>query len=180
MQRRTLIRTANAGVFDSVYFDSFEAFSAEYSATVPEYPTEAGNKVSDAVLKSLPHFSGSGVISGMSMYADGCHSESEMLAACERLRQMYAEAKLVGLYVAGSHYISDLIIESLSIKRDNSMSRAVTIDVSFKQMKFPQATIAKFYTGEDYAYSGTTGHIAGQQEYMLGAEFGSPIAELKE
>lgn len=138
-----------------VVFDACEVVSQDFSATVPEYPTEAGNKVSDSVLKHLPGLVLSGVITAMSLDRGGAHSEEDLESLKDNLKALYASAELCTVYSGIAAYGS-LIIQDLSIKRDNSFGRAYSVDMTLKQMVFPSATVAKFSTSESYPYSGAT------------------------
>lgn len=139
----------------TIYFDALETFSRDFSAATPEYPTEAGNKVSDAVLKSLPQVSASGLISANSLTIYGAQNQSQLEKVIDNLIGIYTRAELCKLYV-GLTVVDNLIISSLSIRRSSSTGYAYEVDITFKKMIFPVATVAKFYLPETNTYSGET------------------------
>lgn len=132
-----------------IVFDQIEDINFDERATVPEYPTEAGFKVSDAVQKSLPALSVSGMISAHSLMDGGAQNINALETIIYNLRELYKTSEICTFYQYTEKSYGNLIIESLSIQKSTEVKDAYTIDLELKQMSFPVATIAKFYTTEE-------------------------------
>ena len=160
------------GSGNAVVFDATESRTLNYNSTIPEYPTEAGYKVSDAVLKSLPAFSVDGIISGMSI--NGGSTADRMYAYIELLKSFYFDARILTYYSGGGSVdgrrraIKNLIIETLSLPEEASFGKAVQVQMTFKQMQFPSAATAAFSVSSEYDLGGNSRAI-GDANYVEAA-----------
>lgn len=147
---------------DIVVFDAVTSRTLNYQSTVPEYPTEAGFNVSDAVLKGLPTFDIEAVLSGMSLISTPGSGMADMQSAAEMLQKFYFDAELLEFNPSvnlGKNYgrkVKNLIIESLSFPEESTFGKAYQVRITFKQMQFPVAATAVFYVTDDYDLGGTS------------------------
>lgn len=138
---------------ERVYFDAVTTRTLNYMSTVPEYPTEAGYKVSDAVIAGLPSVEIDGVLSMMSTRANSDVSIMAQ-AALGKLREFYFGANLLTYVYGGGAVnpyqkrIKNLVIESLSFPEEASYGKAIQVRMSLKQMQFPKEAIGAFTVGE--------------------------------
>ncbi len=155
-----------------ILFDLVEDVGLSLESTVPEYPTEAGNKVSDAVLKSLPTINLNGVMTAYSMADGGAHSVGSLENLKEALKSIYSSSELCQLIYGRSSY-PNLEIQSMNIGKRNDLKHGYNVEITFKQMVFPYAVTTQFYTDTSYftgSAEGTNTSVRSQQIMVVRRE----------
>lgn len=140
-----------AGIEFDALIDSEEA----YEADVPEYPTEKGFCVSDnmaisAMELSMTLYLTATPITWLSSHGSG---EDRLISIPDRLVKLYEQREPITVYTQDKTY-TDMVIKTISIKRDADTGAAREIPVTLQQIDVTSSE--KVEIPANLPHSGTT------------------------
>lgn len=145
---------------DGIEFDALIDQSIDYSAEVPEYPTEEGFSVSDTiVLKpetiSMTLFVTDTPVTWKQRFGSGSGRVENVV---KRLEELYFSKKVITIVTSDAVY-DNMAITSISIAKSASAGYAREIPISFKKIVVTESSTVTIPAS--YGKSGTTGASAG-------------------
>ncbi len=140
-----------AGIEFDALIDSEEA----YEADVPEYPTEKGFCVSDNMAISAMELSMTLYLTATPITWRASHGtgEDRLVSIPERLVSIYEQREPITVYTQDKTY-TDMVIKSISIKRDADTGAAREIPVTLQQIDVTSSE--KVEIPANLPHSGTT------------------------
>lgn len=153
---KTIQPTTVAGI----EFDALIEDSTDYTATVPEYPIDAGYSVSDNVALEPVRFKATLYVSAtpvtwLRRHGSGMQRVENI---CNQLINIYERKELVSVTTPFRSY-SNMIIKSLSIRNTAQSGYAREIPVEFTQVTVTSAKAAS--VPAEYERAGSTMESAG-------------------
>lgn len=145
---------------DGIEFDALIDQSIDYSAEVPEYPTEEGFSVSDTiVLKpetiSMTLFVTDTPVTWKQRFGSGSGRVENVV---KRLEELYFSKKVITIVTSDAVY-DNMAITSISIAKSTSVGYAREIPISFKKIVVTESSTVTIPAS--YGKSGATGASAG-------------------
>lgn len=145
---------------DGIEFDALIDQSIDYSAEVPEYPTEEGFSVSDTiVLKpetiSMTLFVTDTPVTWKQRFGPGSGRVENVV---KRLEELYFSKKVITIVTSDAVY-DNMAITSISIAKSTSAGYAREIPISFKKIVVTESSTVTIPAS--YGKSGATGASAG-------------------
>lgn len=145
---------------DGIEFDALIDQSIDYSAEVPEYPTEEGFSVSDTiVLKpetiSMTLFVTDTPVTWKQRFGSGSGRVENVV---KRLEELYFSKKVITIVTSDAVY-DNMAITSISIAKSTSVGYAREIPISFKKIVVTESSTVTIPAS--YGKSGATGPSAG-------------------
>lgn len=158
---------------DGIEFDALIEQSTEYSAEVPEYPTEKGFNVSDTIIISPETIS-------MTLYVTdtpvtwkkrfGATNFQRVDDVEKRLEQLFMSRKLVTVVTSDAVY-EDMALLSYSISKSADVGYAREIPITLKKIIRTESKTVTISSG--YGKSGATGASAGTANTSSSSSSGS-------
>lgn len=145
---------------DGIEFDALIDQSVDYSAEVPEYPTEKGFSVSDTiVLKpetiSMTLFVTDTPVTWKQRFGSGSGRVQNVV---KRLEELYFSKKVISIVTSDAVY-DNMAITSISIVKNTSSGYAREIPISFKKIVVTESSTVTI--PDSYGKSGASGASAG-------------------
>ncbi len=143
-----------------IEFDALIESEEAYEADVPEYPTENGFSVSDnmaigAMELSMTLYLTATPVTWRSRHGTG---EDRLTSIPEKLVKIYEEREPITVYTQDKTY-TDMVIKSISIKRDSDTGIAREIPVTLQQIDVTSSETVEIPAS--IGHSGTTKSSSG-------------------
>lgn len=118
-----------------IEFDALIESEESYEADVPEYPTEKGFCVSDNMAIGAMELSMTLYLTATPITWRASHGvgEDRLISIPEKLVKLYEEREPISVYTQDKTY-TDMVIKTISIKRDADTGVAREIPVTFQQI----------------------------------------------
>lgn len=143
-----------------IEFDALMESSEDYSASVPQYPVDAGYSVQDHVALEpltlkMTLFVTATPVTWLSRHGSG---ENRIHQICERLLEIYRSRSIIEVVTQDQSY-DNLVIKGITIKKTQSLGYAREIPIEFSQVTVTSAMAAA--VPAEYERSGTSKQSAG-------------------
>lgn len=147
-------------MINDIEFDALITEEHTYEATVPEYATEEGFSVSDAVLLNaetlkLSLFITETPVTWVDRHGSGQDHVDEV---CKQLEELYYAKEPVTV-VTNSGTFNEMLIESITLTKSPDVGYAREIPISLKKLRVTKAETTTI--PDSYGKSGKTGENAG-------------------
>lgn len=155
-----MARTVQPVSVEGIEFDALFESSEDYSADVPEYPTEKGFSVSDTIVLKPETLSMTLLVSDTPVtWKQRFGSEpGRMENVVKRLRELYFSKKTVTVVTSDAVY-NNMAITSFSVSKNPSSGYIREIPISFQKVTVTESSTVTI--PDSYGKSGTTGVSAG-------------------
>ena len=141
-----------------IYFDAIIKRERTYESDVPEYPTEEGFYVSDAVMKKPLVLSVTAFISDTPVTWKQLRQKNRVSVTIKKLENLYFASKPVKFATSNKSY-PDMVISSLTIPETEDMANAVEISLTLKQIRVVKAKTSSIPSS--YGLGGNTAESGG-------------------
>lgn len=152
---------------DGIEFDALIDQSVDYSAEVPEYPTEKGFSVSDTiVLKpetiSMTLFVTDTPVTWKQRFGSGSGRVQNVV---KQLEELYFSKKVITIVTSDAVY-DNMAITSISIAKNTSAGYAREIPISFKKIVVTESSTVTI--PDSYGKSGASSASARERQHVHG------------
>jgi hypothetical protein len=145
---------------DGIEFDALIEESREYTADIPDYPTEEGFDVSDTIILHPMALNMTLYLTDTPVTWRARHGTipGRSETVIERLEQAYAKRQLITVVTTKKTY-KNMGITSFQITRSKDIGYAYEIPLSLKEVRVTQTKMVSIPA--EYGKSGATGTSAG-------------------
>ena len=161
-----------------IEFDALIESEESYEADVPEYPTEKGFCVSDNMAIGAMELSMTLYLTATPITWRANHGigEDRLISIPDKLVKLYEEREPISVYTQDKTY-TDMVIKTISIKRDADTGVAREIPVTFQQIDITSsekveipASIGKSGTTKSNSGTASTGTVTTTESSSSGSD----------